>query len=163
MKKYLTILIALCSVHLVFGQKVKTVAPEKVCDQNSQAIYFEVEDVEAFKDSLTLKLDIATVTNGKDVDSKGFKYSTKIKDESPIVQISKKVAFRISIARVVENGKKYYLYTIHLYRKEGKCWDDLYPNSSWDKCSLGSITNGYGIGNQGSSNYVGFSGDIILK
>jgi hypothetical protein len=148
---------------LAFAQKVKTIDLDKVCDPIAQQYHYEVEDVDEFKDSLTLTIELTTVTDGRDVDYKAKRFTEKIKDESSIIMLSKTVAFSIAIARITEHGKKYYLYSIHLYRKDGKCWDDLNTNGTWSKCSLGTITSGYGFGNQGTSNFIGFSGSVRVK
>lgn len=158
-----TFLMTLFLCQFSFAQKVKTIELEKICEPIQPEYYLYVEDVEEFIDTLTLRIQISSVTNGREVSNESLTFSEKIINESSIVQLSKEVALSICLARIVDQGKKYYIYSIHLYKKEGKCWEDINSMLNWSKCNLGVINSGYGIGNQGSSNFVGYTGNITLQ
>lgn len=147
-----------------FAQKVKTIDPEDVCDIVTPRYHVSIKPVEEFKDSLTITLKVSTVSKGQDLDAKGLTFTEVISDESSIIRIGKEVGFSISIARVVEKGKNYYLYSLRLYSKEGNCWEEVNGSyATWSKFNLGTVTTGYASGSEGTRNYIGFTGSLSVE
>lgn len=161
MRKYSIIILLTCISTIIFAQDIKFIDNDNICEPGESDK--KIEFVESFKDSLKLTLELETMTVSKKTEKIDFVYSEYIKDESSVIRITKNGALRLSIARVTENGKKYYLGKIHLYRKEGNCWEDITYFHDWEKISLGAINYGYGIGDQGTSNYIGYFGKVIIE
>jgi hypothetical protein len=144
------------------AQKVKTLSNEDLCPKITPSYALPISPVDEFKDSLELSISINKVTEGREELSVNLSFNETISNESSIVKLSKNVAMRISVGRVVENGEKFYIYAIHLYRKEKGCWEDVYPNTAWNMFSLGTVTGGQGYGNQGTSGFVSFNGNVSV-
>lgn len=145
----------------LYSQDLKTIDDNKICDEI--LTYNYIEPVDSFKEVLKLTIEINEFSLGRETKEYNIVWSENISNESPIIQVSKDGAMRVSIGRVIDNGKNYYIYRVHLYKKIKRCWEDRSTSVNWSRCKLGVITNGYGIGNKGTSNYIGFSGKIKIE
>ncbi|MFY0643651.1 MAG: hypothetical protein JXR19_04225 [Bacteroidia bacterium] len=162
MKTKLITLIILCiGSTQIYAQEFKTIDNSEVCDESQTYNY--VAPVESFKSKLTISIDISNFTVGRDSKKINKTWTGSVTDETPIIKVSKDGAIRIAVGRVIENGKKYYIYRIHMYKKIDGCWEDRSSYVSFARFNPGVINNGYGIGTQGTSEYIGFSGILTIE
>ncbi len=161
MSKLITVIILCLGYVNLFSQDFKTIENDKICDENQAYNY--VEPVDSFKNEVILTIEINEFSVGRDTEKIDKTWTGNIANETPIIKVNKEGAIRVSIGKVIDNGRKYYIYRIHLYKKINGCWEDQSSSVNWSRCKLGEITNGHGIGNKGTSDYVGFSGKISIE
>ncbi|MCB9334933.1 MAG: hypothetical protein H6586_02215 [Flavobacteriales bacterium] len=162
MKLILPIVLFITLSSVAYSQKTKTINLTDVCETVKIA-YTTVDPVSDFKSNLHVKLKIDMLSDGLNEQQVDVDIVQEIEDETDIFQISKKVAISVSVARVKENGNKFYVYKIHLFRKIDGCWEDASIQNTWQKFNLGVVTGGYAYGSKGTSTYLGFSGTIIIE
>jgi hypothetical protein len=121
-----------------------------------------IKPVESFKDSLLLKIDLTEIYIGKETKEIEFCHTEIITTESSLIKVNKDMALKISIARVIDNGNKCYLYKIHLFEKHKDSWIDKNANGDWSMGKLGTINYGYYIGTIGEDCF-GYKGDITIN
>ncbi len=121
-----------------------------------------IKPVESFNDSLTLSIDLSEIYIGKKTKEIEFKYTEVIKSESTLIKVNGDMAIKISIARVIDNGNKYYLYKIHLFQKHKDCWYDKNATGSWSIGNVGIFNAGFFHGTKGVDCF-GYKGDISLN
>ncbi len=161
MKIAVIVLLTFFSFQVLIAQKVNTIDNEKICELGPSV---DMNDfVDSFKDSLKLIINLHTISIGKKSEEVNFNYSGYFVNESDIIRVNKNFALRISVARVIENGNKAYLYKIHLLKKENDCWEDYSTQHAWDQGNLGTLNNGYAIGYEGTSSHIGYEGTILLE
>ncbi len=144
-----------------YSQDFKTIDNSQICDASQVSGY--IEPVDSFKAELTVTLDLEEFTVGKQTKEIDNIWSGTITDETPIIKITKNGAIRVSIARIIDNEKRYYVYRLHLYEKTDGCWEEKNFRKDWSSFKLGTVTHGYGLGTKGSSDYIGFSGKLIIE
>lgn len=159
--KLIIILISLFNIINCRAQDVVIVNDKDVCTAVKDYSY--VKAVDTFKTEVTITMDISSFSVARNTKKIDFSYSETIENETKIVQVTKKGAIRISIGRVVENGKKYYIFQVHLYKKDKECWREMSTFGNWTKCSLGTMTHGYAFGTKNTKNYIGFYGPIKIS
>lgn len=162
MKRTILFFVSLLISTLVFSQKVKTVERNKICDVPKKT-YGTIEPVSEFKDSLKAIIQIRRITLGANSEEVDKTFTEMIKNESSVFKVTNEMAISVSIGRVEENGFKFYIYKIHLFRKIKGCWEDSSWDTSWTKFNLGNFTGGYGYGNEGASGFIRFSGNITVE
>ena len=161
MKIICCIVLTLLASNLCLAQKVKTVKEKKVCKIDDSL--FGITPVDSFKDSLKFTVKLTSTTEGKVTNESNLEYTEIILNESSILQISNNIAISISVERIEERAKKYYIHRIHMYRKEKKCWKDLSSTSSWSAFNLGAVNSGMSHGNKGSDDFWGYDGTLSLE
>jgi hypothetical protein len=162
MKKTFITLFLITTFSFAFSQKIITIAKEKVCETPKKT-YGNITPIENFKESLTIHFVINKASLGTDVTLPNLKFSEVIRHESSIFEITKDMAISVSIGKVTEMGKNYYIYKIHLLKRIKDCWEDAAGDINWTKFNLGNITAGYAYGNEGTSGYIGFTGSITVE
>lgn len=153
------ILVYALSICSLSAQNNNNIPDNELCDipPNLQRI----NPAESFKDSLTLTIDITEIYIGKKTKEIEFIYKEVITSESSIIKVNKDMAIRVSIARVIDNGKKCYLYKIHLFEKYKDCWYDKNASGGWSVGKIGTLNSGYYHGTKGEDCF-GYDGDITL-
>jgi hypothetical protein len=154
----LTIILTTCS----FSQDTRTIDKKLVCEPPKK-LFGNIEPVGGFKDNLNLKIQVDKITLGTEVTVANKSFVEVIRNESSIFEITKESAISVSIGRVTENGSNFYIYKIHLFRKVKDCWEDSAWDTHYTKCKPGTITSGYGYGNEGTSGFIGFSGSVTIE
>ncbi len=160
-KKFIGFVLFLGCFTTLFAQDKNVIPDEEICDVPLYAR--GVSYVDRFRDTLNISINLDEVFIGKKSKKVEFSYSAKISNESSVIRVSKDLAIRISIARVVENGNKFYLYKIHLYEKYKDCWHDRSTNGSWGICNLGVVNGGFYYGAKGTKNCFGYKGSISIE
>jgi hypothetical protein len=154
------LLVYVLSICSLSAQNKSDISDDELCDipPNLQRI----NPVESFKDSLTLTIDIKEIYIGKKIKEIEFEHTEVITTESSIIKVNKDMAIRISIARVIDNGKKCYLYKIHLFERYKDCWYDKNATGGWSVGKIGTLNSGYYHGTKGEDCF-GYDGDITLN
>ena len=143
-----------------FGQTATFSNLKTECFSNNS---YKNNSVSTFKDELTLKLDITKISIDKTSEKISFSYSEKIKSESSLIQINDTIAFKISVARIVEYKVKKYLYKADLFRKYDDCWQAASPTNYWNEFYPGIISSGLSFGYEATTGYLGFTGSLIVE
>lgn len=162
MKRTLLLLITLLTSIVVFSQKVNTLEINDICDAPKKT-YGNIEAVNEFKDSLKATIQIYKITLGTKTEDLDETFIERIKNESTIYKLNNKMAISVSVGRIEENGDKFYIYKIHLFRKNKGCWEDTTRDTQWTKFNLGNFTSGYGYGFEGTKEFVRFSGNLSIE
>lgn len=155
----ITFALYLCSTLSMHAQTKRDIADDDLCDIPSHLL--RIQPVESFKDSVTLTINLNEIYVGKKTKSVKFVHTELITSESSIIEINKEMAIRVSIARVIDNGNKCYLYKIHLFEKYKDCWYDRDASGGWNLGKLGVVNSGFYHGTKGEDCF-GYEGDIIL-
>ncbi|MDC9721326.1 MAG: hypothetical protein PSN34_00960 [Urechidicola sp.] len=160
--KRLIVLIIVCfgSTHL-YSQEFKIIEDDKKCEDIINNRY--VEPVDSFKNELKVTISISEFSVGKEEIKVDKTWTVSITDETPIIKVTKNGALRISTGKVIDNRMKYYIYKIHLYKKENGCWEEGSSTMDWNRLKLGKIMQDYGFGIPGRNNHIGFKGEVIIE
>jgi hypothetical protein len=154
------LLVYILSICTLSAQNKIDITDDELCDipPNLQ----KIQSVESFKDSLTLSINLREIYIGKKIKEIEFKHTEVITTESSIIKVNKDMAIRISIARVVDNGEKCYLYKIHLFERYKDCWYDKNATGGWSIGKIGTFNSGYYHGKKGEDCF-GYDGDITIN
>jgi hypothetical protein len=163
MKKYTLLIIAIVVSVETYSQKIKTIEFNQICDPPKKEYGNNVEAVDEFRDSLKATIQIDRITLGTNVEEVNRTFEEVFKDETQVYRLNNEMAISVSVARVVENDKKFYVYKLHLFRKIKGCWEDVCWDHAYSKFNLGNFTSGHGVGNEGSSTYIGFQGNVTIE
>lgn len=161
MKIFFTgVLVFLISVCSLSAQNNKDISDDEIC--NIPPNIQKINPVESFKDSLTLSIDLTEIYIGKRTKEIKFKHTEVITTESSLIKVTKDMAIKISVARVIDNGNKCYLFKIHLFEKYKDCWYDKNANGSWSIGKIGTVNAGYYHGIKGEDCF-GYDGEISIN
>lgn len=160
-KKLFGLLFLAICINNLQGQNQNLISNDEICDIPPNVL--KVEYVDNFKDTLKLSIDLEEVYVGKKTKKVEFSYSENFSTESSLIKVTKDFAMRISVARVIDNGKKCYLYKIHIFEKYKDCWYDRNANGTWSIGKIGTINWGYYYGTKGTKNCFGYAGDITIE
>ena len=100
---------------------------------------------------------------GKTTEKIDFQYSETIQNESSLIQLNDTVAIKVSVTRAVDFKVKKYLYKVDMFTKTGKCWKAASGTGLWNEFYPGVVTGGWSVGFEGTSNYLGFDGAILIE
>ena len=141
-----------------WAQKVETIAESVICIEKS---FNRPEEVKIFKDALLLTLRVDSVFTGDNSHAAQIEYRASIENESPVIQLRDGIGMRVSIARIYDNNRKYYIYAIHFYYLEEECWHELETTSPWRMFQPGTVTSGYTLSTNNKK--IGFKGELRLE
>jgi hypothetical protein len=142
----------------IFGQDKSNLKSE--CFTN---ISQEQKTIDKYKDNLTLKIEVTILKVGKISTAINFTYDEIIQNESSLIQINDSVAIKVAITRAVDFVEKKYLYKVDLFTKSDKCWKRASGANDWNEFYPGIVTAGCSVGYEGTDNYLGFTGTIIIE
>lgn len=162
MKTFLLLMVGVLTLMSGYAQKIKTIDRADICEAPTKT-YNNILPVTEFKDRLEVAISINEITLGSKTEQVDLFFIETITNESSVFKINGDMAISVSIGRVEENGSKFYLYKVHLFRKVKGCWEDSAWGTNWTKCNLGTVTHGYGYGNQGTSGFIQFAGGINVE
>lgn len=131
---------------LLFAIIISSINAYAQIDDNEVCDYYQIPSVDEFKSNLQLNIEITEISIGKKIEKIDFQYSEEMSDESSVIVVRKDIAIRISIGRVIENGNRYYIYNMKIFKRTKDCWEDTNPHPYWKKFNLGKLTNGYTTG-----------------
>lgn len=133
---------------------------QEYCDKKNS---HDANFVKEFQKEFTVTVTVDSLFLGDKKYKVGFSHTEKFTDESPLIKINDSIAVKVSVARVVLNGEKKYLYSYDFYRKTD-CWNKIDFSESWSTFKPGnSVLAALSMGVQGDSGYFRFEGDISIK
>jgi hypothetical protein len=117
--------------------------------------------VNEFKDKLTATVNINELTIGAKMYNVKFNHTEQFNTETSLIRINDTLGIKISIARIIDYGRKKYLKQLVLLKYDG-CWKDVCI-FNWETYELGTINTGYSSGEKGDKDYLGIVGSITVE
>jgi len=136
------------------------ISAQDYCDKKTA---HDFNSVTKFQNEFTVTLQVDSLILGDGRYKVSFSKSETFSDESPLLLINDSIGFKVTVAKVVLNGEKKYMYSYSFYRKKD-CWKKVIPGESWNTFDPGnSILAAYSVGTKGDSDYFNFQGNISIK
>ncbi|GEM_PF-4343079 len=152
---FLSLVLTIVSSATIFAQE--KVELKSVCVPENTKYQIHVESVDEFKDSLTIRLNVAKAFDTYNRYEADINYTETFANETSIIQIAPTIAFQVHVTRVVIRGEKYYLKAHTFFLMKEECWEPMTTHSAWSKMMLGINTG------DSSVNGVGFEGELLIE